>query len=259
MITGKYLWLFICMLAALAGRAEPLRFVTAIPADRPVWGAVDQALQRIFHRGGLEYTVEHYPAERAMQLLLKHRVDGDVARTGAFGVLAPQLLRVTPPFYSSYLLSLSHDARIRPRSASDLQHLRVAYIRGFKFAEQVAAAGRSRQAVDSIESCLRLVRAGRDDVCIANRYLVAKALMQLGNDDVFYLDRVARVDTYLYLDRRHWAKAGELHRLLAAMQRSGELRQLNQAINRAVDQELGHYAESGRNPPSRQVTVLPRA
>lgn len=142
-----------------ASRPATLRFTSSLPRSDPG----TQWLIRVYSEAfaGLDIGLEwvELPPSRAGLLLSNGVLDGELARSPAFGALNPQLVRVPessgPLEFAAY--RLDSPAGSTPWSPSSARHLRCEYRRGI----QEAAALLQRQAVpDRLVSSVATVEQG---------------------------------------------------------------------------------------------------
>lgn len=234
----------IFILALMLGAARPCGADTRTGADRssappvqmthmhPVTSSMGCWLNHIysvaFDRLGYDLDYRYYPAARASAMADAGDVDGELARTGAYGDGHPNLVRVQEPHlqtsFSAYSVtalgsSMDWDA-IRDSG------LKIGYVRGIERLEQQlrgVPAGRLQPVLKSLDGLHMLVR-GRIDVFIGPDSNLVNVLGGKEFNGVRMFRHVLETHSgHAYLNKRHAALAGDLAVVLQALKREGVL------------------------------------
>lgn len=209
-----FLSLVLGLLSTLAA-AESLPLVSSIEPGSPSERILRQRLDLLFGKAGLSYTLTYRPAQRAELELQNGQFAGDPARTLAFGLRHPQLLRLQAPLAISHYYAFSQQQRIN--SWQDLHGLSVSYPRGSRELEQILRGQATLWPVDSLQSCLAMVRAARSQICVTSSAVpLQRELSSLQRS--WRISQFAPLAVYLYLQPEHAAAAQRLDPILSNLQ-----------------------------------------
>jgi polar amino acid transport system substrate-binding protein len=169
------------------------------------------------------------PIRRAMSMMLKGEIDGNLHRVGELAGQYPTLIRVATPLMTTPIHAYSKAAHRVVANWRELDGLTVAYARGTLVIERNLPPTARRVETRSTEDALRMAAEGIVDVAIVaipqqaplSAYETSGKLHRLEPA----LDQVA---LYHYLIARHRGLAERLDVVLARLQASGELDQIRQ-------------------------------
>lgn len=200
--------------------SEPLKMISTLPPESPQAAPFNQFISSLFQRSHLAYTITYLPSKRAGMAFTQGQFDGDVARTDFMAQLYPAAIRVLPSYISNPYFAISRDLNIKNWKA--LEGLRIAYLRGNLLVENQLGSKAILNPIDQIDSCIKMVKAERVDVCILHggarptaEFTEAKPALRI--------DQFDSVSIYIWLAPQHRAQAVQLGKTLSEMQKDGSL------------------------------------
>lgn len=212
--------------AAWTGQQNPVVLGTAATAPY-VRGDASGYLQRLhgelFRRLGMTVEVVELPAERALINANEGIEDGDAMRVGGLEALYPNLIRIAEPVAQNDFVAFAVRPDVKPASWRDLGPYTIAVITGWKIAEANTGHVREVTHAATAEQLFSLLRQGRADVAIYERWQ-GVALVAAGGGGARVVDPpLASVPMYLYVNRKYQALAPRLNETLRAMRVDGTL------------------------------------
>lgn len=217
-------------------RPATLRFTFSRPRSDPRTQWLIRVYSEILANLGIGFEFVELPPSRATMLLHNGMLDGELARSPAFGTQSPQLVMVPEPSGSLEFAAygLGSPAGGTPWSLDAAQHLRCEYRRGIQEAATVlqrqAVPGRLVSSVASIEQGLRRLQLGRTDLyldvreCVNDYFASGQASAILLASPRPRMIGIAEATTaHAYLQRRHQALVPELAQALNSMRKRGLL------------------------------------
>jgi polar amino acid transport system substrate-binding protein len=239
--------LLLCLFVAAFGPAHAAERLTLSSGMREPWTNAEQTgftnllLAEMFRSAGIDGQVVFNPAAaRALALANDGTDDGLAARIAGLELEYPNLVRVPEPiFFNDFVAASAADAPVTIRGWGDLSTFSVAYILGWQvFANNVPQVRDLALPKDSAQ-LLTLVRAGRADVILHERWQVLWHARQLEIPLRIHEPPLASVPMYLYLHKRHAGLVEPFDRALKAMKADGRHARLRDRI-------LGPLAEERR-------------
>lgn len=221
---------FAWMLAALLwlpGVATAAEFSLVSPASPPLTGTpgqpgfLDTLGPAVFKRIGIEAKLTRVPAERALLNVDSGLDDGDFFRAPEIEQDYPQLLRVPEPVMVYDFVAYTRRPDLRLRTWADLQPYSVAYPNGWKIFENNVKNVQALTVTPSIRELFPLLEADRVDVILISRWAAVPLIRQHGYKYKALDPPLARVNMYMYLNKKHAALVPRLAQALKEMKADG--------------------------------------
>jgi polar amino acid transport system substrate-binding protein len=212
----------LCCLSALA---QPLHLVTAaLPplapsADRP--GFAEQVAREAFRRIGVEIEVSVLPGERALINANAGLDDGDLLRIPGVEKDYPNLIRIPEKIMDFEFVAYSMERKKHIAGLGGLQPYTVAYATGWKFYEKNVKEVRELTVVNNLGEMFLLLKNGRAEVVLADRWQGLWEAHRAGVQASIIEPPFARVEMFIYLNKRHAALVPKAAKALAAMKADG--------------------------------------
>jgi ABC-type amino acid transport substrate-binding protein len=225
--------------------AEPFKMVAA-----PSGMIYAPLIERLLSEAGFTMELSEYPAERALQMTLKGKVDGEYFRQpGAVESIRDQVLLIGPMTCIELASFVRTDSLIDIANAKYLSNFRVIAALGNKQAEQVSAQYQpQRTLIRTTEQMMSMLMAKHADVAIDSERIGLMAINTLGLQGQIQRTGplLSSTPSYLVL-RRHLQEWGpRLQKAFARMDASGEWQQMyadisaGQGLPRTVSQSCLH-------------------
>ncbi|WP_410499846.1 hypothetical protein [Chitinibacter sp. S2-10] len=226
----RYFWFLAgCILGSAAQAVEPLRLVTVLPPELPATAAHKRFIQDLFQRIKTPYTLEYRPARRAIVEFKSGMFDGDAGRVSLFAAIYPEAIRVNPSFVTIKFYSLSMGNQLNIQNWADLRPYSVAYPRGIVAIESMLAPSERLNPVNSVDVCMKMLKARRVDSCILMNALISEREIEDARK-MFTVQQFAELSVHLWLEPKHRALASQLSAALNQMQLDGSLQRYQHAI-----------------------------
>lgn len=200
-----------------------------------------RVLPQIYQPLDINITITPLPAKRAQHLATTGKNDGEIMRIYSYGEENPSTIRIPTPYYQLETMAFVRaDRNIAIKKKSDLQHFRIAKVRGVKHTNNITRGLTNVIDVDSTSQLMWLVNSGRADVALTNTLDGVIALKRLKIDSVKPCGTaLATLDLYHYVHQKHQAIVPTLNQQIIKMKASGELNKLietaeKNAITRAL-------------------------
>lgn len=228
----------ICLLLLAAGLTQAAERLTLSSGMREPWtnaeqtGFTNQLLAEMFRSAGIDGQVVFNPAAaRALALANDGTDDGLAARIAGLELEYPNLIRVPEPiFFNDFVAASAPDAPVVIRTWGDLATFSVAYILGWQIFEHNVPHVRELSQPKDSSQLLNLIRAGRADVILHERWQVLWHAKQLGMPLRIHEPPLVSVPMYLYLHKRHAGLVDRLDRALKAMKADGRHARLRERV-----------------------------
>jgi len=219
-------WLLVLLLYSLNGFAgEDGKIRLVVSYEGQTYRDTAHMIDILFKKINTPYSLEALPPERAAQLFISGKVDGDVGRVADYKQLFPNAIRVEPAFLSFEFDATGVRGGIRPNSWSELAHYRLAYHRGVKLVSIRLVGAANLQAVDSVRACMLMAKSSHVDFCVGSRgdNVVAQDVFLDGKLETY---KISDEYVYFYLSPKQNDLAAKLGVTLSAMKKSGELEKI---------------------------------
>lgn len=217
-------------LSLVTGALPPYSSVPGRP------GFLEQLARAAFDRLGIEVAVTTVPVERAMINVNAGIDDADLFRVAGVEREYPNLMRVPEKLLDSEFIAYTRRADIRIRHWDDLRPYAVAYTVGWVIFDHNVKAAKEITKVSSLDQLYPLLDRGRAEVILMDRWQWRWIARENGYGDArLYEWPLARVEIFMYLNRKHAALVPELARALADLKKDGTYRKLFDAHLKSLD------------------------
>lgn len=199
-------------------------------------GFFDRLVHALFSPLGYAVTVQKPPAERALMLANQGLDDGDGPRISGLDEDGnyPNLVRVGEKLLDVDFRAFTLDPAIGVSGWDDLAGFQVAIVTGWKILEQRLANHPRVVKVNDPERLFRLLKHGRTDIVVIDRFSGSEAAAELQMHAIRVLQPpLATEPMYLYLHRRHADLVEPVADALRAMKADGRYQQI-------YNETLGH-------------------
>jgi polar amino acid transport system substrate-binding protein len=192
-------------------------------------GFFDRLMQALFAPLGYAVTVQKPPAERALMLANQGLDDGDGPRISGLDNEwnYPNLVRVDEKLLDVDFRAFTLDPATDVSCWDDLAGFQVAIVTGWKILEQRLAGHPRIVKVNDPERLFRLLKHGRTDIVVIDRFSGIDAAAELQMHGIRVLEpALATEPMYLYLHVRHADLVARLATALRTMKADGRYRQI---------------------------------
>lgn len=207
--------------------SEPLKMVSTLDPNNPVNTQFNLFINTVFQRSNISYSLTYLPTKRAANEFISGKFAGDVARTDFMAHVYPEAIRVLPAYISNPYFAISHNLNINQWES--MQGLRIAYLRGNLIVEARLGDKAALNPVDQVDSCIKMVKAKRVDVCILHagtrpgtQFTDAKPALRM--------DQFDTVNIYIWLAPQYRTQAARLGKTIREMQKDGSLAEFQAAL-----------------------------
>lgn len=185
-------------------------------------GFLQTLVTEAFARLGLELEVIKLPAERALVNANKGIEDGNLLRIAGLEKIYPNLVRVPEKLMDTEFVGYSLKDIPQGDGWDRLGCCAVAYVKGWKIFETNARAAATLSAVGDPEQMFRLVKEGRIDVGLYEKWQGILLARKVGLKNYRVLEPAfVTKEQFMYLHKKHAALVPELARVLREMKRDG--------------------------------------
>lgn len=192
-------------------------------------GFFDRLMQEACGRVGYRVAIDQPQAERALMLANSGVNDGDGPRVESLDNLwdYPNLIRVEEKLLDIDFVAFTCNPELAIHDWTSLSGHNVAIVTGWKILERRLSYLSSLVKVKDVEHLLMLLKNGRTDVAVMDRYSGLETASRIGLKNY----RVASPpldsrEMYLYLNVRHVAIARKLAAALQDMKQDGTYRRI---------------------------------
>lgn len=167
-------------------------------------GFFDRLMQLVFDRLGYAVTVQAPPAERALMLANAGVDDGDGPRIPGLMQDYSNLIHVPEPVIDIEFVAFTKRLRFETNSWQSLAPFSVATVTGWKILERNITAHSGLVRVKDPEHLFVLLKQGRTEVAVIDRFSGCVMARKIGLRDFNVLaPPLASTPMYLYLHKRH--------------------------------------------------------
>ncbi|WP_420411483.1 hypothetical protein [Roseibium sp.] len=213
----KFSTLILIYLVCFGGTAAAemqLRF-TAVDGMRHNTQALE-LLQRAYSVLGISFSVVYLTPHRSIQEVENGAADGELLRIKQIGDHFTEIIRVNVPVISLPIYAYASDEEMTSLTLGEMKDVRVGYVAGAKFAEEMTADLPNVTTVETPEVLFNMLQRQRLDIAIAAENPGDRLLKTAAHGPVYKGDNHLRlIDFYHYLNRRHAALVPRLERALA--------------------------------------------
>lgn len=195
----------------------------------------EAVLKAAYAANGIGIVFDKYPLRRSLSLSNAGALDGEAIRVGELDPAYPNLLRLDTPITWFDMALYARPPCPRLSSKEELQGHRVAYERGVIAFERWLAPVATAEAADTGD-VLKMVERGMVEYGLLVDVEGDAGLHEAGYSHLCRVHPFAeRVNLYHYLNRSHQDLAARLEKTLFAMEKSGEIRRINERSGAKTD------------------------
>lgn len=244
--SSRFSALFACALlaagmvsdACLAQVAKLSLTTTMLPpltssSDHP--GFIDVVARAAFKRIGVDVEIAVLPAERSLINVNEGFDDGDIFRAAGLERDYPNLLRVPGKILDNEFMAYTKRADIKIRNWADLQPYAVAYATGWRIFDLNVTGVKELTKTASIEDLFLLLEKGRADVILMDRWQGLLIARRNGYQVHLQEPPLARIEMFMYLNKKHAALVPRVAQALADMKADGSYRKLHDRYLKSLD------------------------
>jgi len=189
-------------------------------------GFIEELARAVFKRVGVDVEVTTVPSERSLINANSGIDDGDLYRVAGAELEYPNLIRVPEKVLDTDFLAYAKRSDIRIRNWADLQPYSVAFATGWKPYEQNVKGVKEITKTSSIHELPALLDKGRVDVILMDRWQGQWLIRQGGYKFHLLEPPLARLERFMYLNKKHAALVPKVARALADMKADGSYQKL---------------------------------
>ena len=222
-----------------AARAQRLHLVTvALPPLAPSGeqpGFADTVAREAFHRIGIDIDVSMLPGDRALLNVNSGLDDGDLLRSPAVERDYPNLVRVPEKMMDFDFVAYAQNQKLHIDGFAGLKPYVVGYVAGWKIYEQKVKDYREQTSVPSLKEMFLLLKNGRAEVVLADRWQGLWAARNAGVPVHVIEPPLVKSPMYLYLNKRHAALVPKLSGALMQMKADGTYQRIVDKMLRPLE------------------------
>lgn len=180
---------------------------------------------------GIATDIRLVPQARLVAELARPEADGAFLLTELVAKAVPGVEPVPVALHQYELMAVTRQASIQIHQPADLARYRVGLLRGSQLSEQVVGQARHLYRVRSVETLAAALAAGRFEVILLARDLVAGQMKRAGVTDYRVQEPpLARMPLFLMVSSRHQAALPALTRVFQQAQQHGRWQQEVKAL-----------------------------
>lgn len=167
--------------------------------------AIAETIATAYQRLGIKVLYKAFPAERSLVMSNQGMSDGELARIAGLQTKYPNLVQV--PFNHATVEQMAYSTKkdILVSGWKSLAPYKIAFDKGFKVAER-NTVGMNVHLVSSHAAAFRMVKNGRMDVAIANRFTGNRILRDPKFGSIIMLEpplQASKLYHYIHVSRAH--------------------------------------------------------
>ncbi|MDT8445807.1 MAG: transporter substrate-binding domain-containing protein [bacterium] len=224
------LWV-LTFFGALTLAAEPT-LILGTPLSPPLStvrqdGAIDLIVKEAFKRIGREVTYQILPGQRSLLNAVQGIDDGDLFRVKGIEDYFPNIVRVPEKLLDFEFVAFTNVPEINPQGFEEINVYSVGMVNGWKILERATETAQERILVESSLQLMNLLRKGRIEIALYERYEGLAVVHQLRPNDIRVIEPPLIVkEGFFYLNKKHQALVLPLARALREMKADGSFQQL---------------------------------
>ena len=231
--TAPFASAHLAVLISSQGYSQTKQLTFGYPAEKNDFhDAAAEIIRTAYERLGVSVTYKTFPAERSLVMSDKGISDGELVRIAGLSAKYPNLIQV--PFSHSTVEQMAFALKSKALKISGWKSLapyKIAYDRGFKVVER-NTVGMSSFAVSSHDAAFRMVKLGRVDVVIANRFTGARILQNPTYQNIVMVEPPLQASRlFHYLNARHDHLVQPVAKSLEKMSRDGAIDAIKRKYN----------------------------
>lgn len=185
-------------------------------------GMADLIIIEAFRRLGINITIIHLPAERALINANEGIDDGDFVRVAGLSKLYPNLIQVPEKIMNFEFVAFSGRIDIKTENWESLEPYSIGIIRGWKILEENMVGSSWLTKVEDPYLLFTLLKNKRADIILYERLEGYGMIKKLGMDDVKALEPpLVLKEMFLYLHKKHSALSPLFATSLREMKKDG--------------------------------------
>jgi len=168
---------------------------------------IEKKLSKAYQKLGYRIQVQRLPAGRSLMMANAGDFDAELFRIAEVAQQYPQLLRVPTPLERINLFAfVKRDATKSLSAWQQDTTLRIAYVRGFKMAENYSFAGKA-MPVNTVNQAVQMLLQGKVDVLLEDPESVASTTIELSPDGMLQQlpSILATADLFHFIHKKHEA------------------------------------------------------
>lgn len=195
-------------------------------------------LPQLYSKLGITLTIEALPAKRAEYYASAGHCDGEIMRIFDHGVNNSNIIRVPTPYYKLETMVFTKvGSNININNIDDLQHYKIAIVRGVKHLEKITQALTNVIKLNSTQQMMKFLNSNRADIAITNTTDGLLVLKKLKLKNIKPIGKpLATLDLYHYVHYSNSDLVDQIDHVIQASKKSGELDNL---IRSAENKVLG--------------------
>lgn len=215
-----------------SGEAQTTSLTIGYPAEKNDFhDAAAEIIRVAYEKLGVTVTYKRYPAERSLRMANQGKSDGELVRIAGLTAKYPNLLQI--PFSHAEIeqMAFSENRDLKVSGWQSLAPYKLVFDRGFKVAER-NTKGMNTHQVTSHEAAFLMVKSGRMEVAIANRFTGTRILQNPNFKTIKMIEPPLQSSTlYHYVNARHKDLIGPVVNVLEMMKKSGEIDAIKARFN----------------------------
>ncbi len=193
----------------------------------PVVFVSHEVLKKAYQQAGMEIELKRLPAKRSLVDANRGVYDGELARVRNIEKMAPNLVRIPVSVYTTNVVVFTKNKQFPVKGWDSIKPYKTGILRGIALVE-AKTKGFNRHMVNSPASLFNLLFAERIDIAI---FMHLDGLLELNKTNLHASIKalsppLMKLKLYHYLHKKNQHLVPKLEKVLAAMERSGELKQI---------------------------------
>jgi len=179
---------------------------------------------------GIEIEIHRLPSARSGRNADQGIDDGNGPRISDYEKFFPNLVKVPEKVIDFDFVGFTLDPAINPKGWDDLASYNIGMVTGWKLIEVNAKKYKTLTKVRNTEQLFKLLKNGRADVVLIERWQGLYQAKQLGLDNIHVVEPpFAQKEMFFFLNKKHQALVPKLTQALRAMKEDGTYQRLVQA------------------------------
>ena len=200
-----------------------LTIATSVKANTLSFRVAKKVLSHISQQLNIPIKLVHIPAIRASRLFSLGQIDAELSRVAQYQKISPTAIKAQEPISKFPIYVFSANKTFNVKGWQSLKPYRILTIKGWIFTRD-SLAGFDTVAAESPFQALRMLKAGRADLFVADMFTVNSLLedVEFDSGDIIRLNNpVTVLDTYTFFLAKHAVIAKAYSEALATLKREG--------------------------------------
>ena len=182
-----------------------------------------KVLESAYDKLGIQIEVATYPAERALYLSNKGKMDGEIHRIESLHKRYPNLIMIPVPINYFEAMAYTTDDSVKIKNWQHLEPYSIAIKLGIKYAEQ-GTSGMDVAKYVTYDQIFNLLELERFDIAIASRLEGILHVKRLGSNKIRMLSpSLDSFHLYHYLHRSQLDIVPKVTAVLRSMEENGDI------------------------------------